>query len=78
MISPSGGVASRTLPAGTFERDDGDDLADGFFDDGDRDAPDVDPFVDLLVDLFVDERFLDGPHVVMTLNTVPRGCHTEP
>jgi hypothetical protein len=80
VIPPSGGVASRTLPAaGTFERDDGDAFADDlvgdlveddFFGTEDRDAPEVD-FFDV-------ERFLDGPHVVMTDHTVPRGCHTEP
>ena len=84
MISPSGGVASRTLPD-AFERDD--DAADvfdevfdealvgafevvDFFDDVDPDAAEP--------DFFGVERFLEGPHVVMTLNTVPRRCHTEP
>ena len=41
-----------------------------FFDDVDPDAAEP--------DFFGVERFLEGPHVVMTLNTVPRGCHTEP
>ena len=84
MISPSGGVASRTLPD-AFERDgDAADVFDGdfdgdlvgvlevvaFFDDVDPDAAEP--------DFFGVERFLEGPHVVMTLNTVPRRCHTEP
>jgi hypothetical protein len=65
-------VASRTLP----------DAFDGaldealvgafevvdFFDDADAAEP----------GFFGVDRFLEGPHVVMTLNTVPRGCHTEP
>ena len=88
MISPSGGVASRTLPD-AFEREGdaadvfGEDLVDvfgealvgafevvDFFDDVDPDAAEP--------DFFGVERFLEGPHVVMTLNTVPRRCHTEP
>jgi hypothetical protein len=77
VSSPSGGVASRTLPA-DFERDDAFDedlLDEDLFDE------DVDFFADpdaAEPDFFGDERFLDGPHVVMTLHTVPRGCHPGP
>ncbi len=81
MISPSGGVASRTLPD-DFERDDD---AAGVFDEVFDDAlvaglEVVDFFdeADAEPDFFGVERFLEGPHVVMTLNTVPRRCHTEP
>jgi hypothetical protein len=88
VSSPSGGVASRTLPAaGAFERDDDDALADDFVEDV-EDLVDADFFEDDVFDdegpdapevgRFGVERFLDGPHVVMTDHTVPRGCHTEP
>ena len=48
----------------------GDLFDDDVFDDEALDAPEV--------GRFGVERFLDGPHVVMTDHTVPRGCHTEP
>jgi hypothetical protein len=81
VSSPSGGVASRTLPA-DVERD---ELVDDFDEDRLDDLPEeVVDFFDgarpdaAEPDFFGVERFLDGPHVVMTLNTVPRGRHTEP
>ena len=81
VSSPSGGVASRTLPA-DFERD---EPVDAFDEDRLDDLPAevVDFFDDARPgaaepDFFGVERFLDGPQVVMTLHTVPRGCHTEP
>ncbi len=80
LISPAGGVASRTLPdACDLDRD---DVAfdEPFGVEGPEpldvlDEPDLDA---LEPEFFGVERFLDGPHVDMTPHTVPRGCYTEP
>ena len=85
MISPSGGVASRTVPD-AFERDDAADVFDGPFDGlfdealaaGLEEVDFFDDVSDAEPDFFGVDRFLEGPHVVMTVHTVPRGCHTEP
>jgi hypothetical protein len=72
--SPSGGVASRTLP-------DAFDLLDDLPDDEDDDAFDVPLARGAELDervCFDAERFLDGPQVDMTLHTVPTGCHAGP